>query len=76
MALCFVKNGIFVDQTSQSTIKKSSYCRSVTWDPQGFELFCICRYLLLIIFSALHGMPAWTSDEKDVCPSICQMHAL
>jgi len=25
----------------------------------------------LIIISALHGMPARTSDEKGVCPSVC-----
>ena len=25
-----------------------------------------CSFL---IFSALHGMPVWTSDEKGVCPS-------
>jgi len=24
-----------------------------------------------VIFSALHLMPAWTSDEKGVCPSVC-----
>jgi len=23
-----------------------------------------------LAFSTLHGMPAWTSDEKGVCPSV------
>ena len=27
-------------------------------------------------FSALHGMPARTSDEKGFCPSDCQTRAL
>jgi len=27
-------------------------------------------------FSALHGMPAQTSDEKGVRPSVCQMREL
>jgi len=37
-----------------------------------FGVFCF--------FSALHGMPARTSDEKNVClavyPSVCQTRAL
>jgi len=27
-------------------------------------------------FAALHGMPAWTSDEKSVHPSVCQTNGL
>jgi len=27
------------------------------------------------VFSALHGMPARTSDEKGVCPSVWQTRA-
>jgi len=27
--------------------------------------------VLLIIFTALHGMQTWYSDENSLCPSVC-----
>ena len=33
-------------------------------------------FIMWFIFSALHGMPARTSDKKGVCLSVCQTRAL
>jgi len=61
------------------------------WGRSGAKLevyvrsnFCISTSPTLLIyttirndfFSAMHGMPAQTSDEKGVCPSVCQTRAL
>jgi len=39
------------------------------------KVFKFCNRLTGNHFSALHGMPAQTSDEKGVCPSVCLSNA-
>jgi len=43
-------------------------CKGQTY--KTAEIILICHQVLCL-FSALHGMPARTSDEKGVCPSVC-----
>ena len=55
---------------SETNHGKKSLIQRCTLPANTFwSMVCDQKHVVFLFFSALHGMPLWTSNEKGVCPS-------